>query len=172
MILREGQLEFDFADCVKATRMDGSDSPMPETMRKVDFIIEEQDRVLLVEVKDPSDTHTSQRNREKFIRRLNSGQLINENLVRKCRDTYTYLHLMEKDSKPFTYVVLISLYEHKAKKDLFGPLQDKLRKRLRKEGRQPWKRRYVAACIVVNMAKWNELFPYPAARRELADPGR
>jgi len=164
MILREGQLDFDFTGALHARRMDGQGSPMPGRMRKVDFLVEEGERVLLVEVKDPSDTRTSASNRRDFIPRLRSGRLINESLVPKCRDTYTYLHLMRQDDKPLLYVVLLSLYEHVLRPDFFGPLQARLAARLRKEAKRPWAREYVSSCLVVNMAGWNAIFPYRLTR--------
>jgi len=164
VIIREKQLAFDFTGALDAHRMDGPESPMPDRMRKVDFWVEEEERVLLVEVKDPSDTRTTVKNREDFIPGLKSGRLVNESLVPKCRDTYTYLHLMQQDSKPLLYVVLLSLYEHIPRPEVFGPLQARLAARLKKEAKRPWARQYVTGCIVVNMAGWNAVFPYRVTR--------
>lgn len=160
MTLREGQLVFDFTGSVAAEKWDVPGTPVPETMRKVDFVVEEEDRFLFVEVKDISDTRTTESARAGFIDKLKSGPLVNENLVPKCRDTWAYLHLMNRDSKPIVYVVLFSAYEHTEKPDFFAGLLEKLRKRLAKEGKQPWKRRYSQDCAVANMRQWNRRFQY------------
>jgi len=168
MILREGQLEFDFSGSLSAMKVDGPGTPIPETMKKVDFVVEEAERSLLIEVKDPSDTRTTARGRASFARDLKGGKLVNEILVPKCRDTYTYKHLMGEDGKPFVYIVLVSLYEHTVRPELFGPLNDKLRSRLRREGRRNWTKLYVADCMVVNVAMWNQRLPYRITRRTTA----
>jgi hypothetical protein len=164
VILREGQLEFNFTGCLAATKLDESGTPMPETMRKVDFLVEETDRVLLIEVKDPSDTRAAERGKSDFIQSYKGRKLVNETLVPKCRDSYTYLHLMEESIKPLLYVVVISIYEHVPKRELFTGLTETLRVRLRKEGKRPWKRQYVKDCLVLNVAGWNQKFPYVATQ--------
>lgn len=164
MILQEGQLRFDFSGAVKAKKMDGDKSPMPPLMKTVDFLVEEDYRILLVEVKDTSDSKVTVTNRDDFMRRLKSNELVKNNLVPKCRDTYTYLHLMCQDDKPLIYVVVLSMYEHTEKPDFFGPLQAKLRTGLKKEGRHPWKRPYVLECVFLNVAGWNKRFAYTATR--------
>lgn len=165
MILREGQLEFDFTGSLAANKVDGPGTDIPETMKKVDFVVEEAERSLFIEVKDPSDARTTAEGRASFARGLKGSKLINETLVPKCRDTYTFKHLMGEDGKPFIYIVLISLYEHTDKPELFGPLNDKLRSRLRREGKRRWNKPYVADCMVVNVAIWNQKLPYPVTRR-------
>jgi hypothetical protein len=164
MKVREGQLVFEFPDDVRVERMDGADSPVPETMKKVDFAIEEPERILLVEVKDPSDYGTAETNRTDFVRRLKSGPLVNETLVPKCRDTYTFLHLMGRDAKPLLYVVLISTYDHKESAPHFHALKQKLAARLKKEGKLAWKRPYVTGCVVVNTEGWKQHFHYEVTR--------
>ncbi len=164
MILQEGQLRFDFSGALRAMKMDGQNSPMPNLMKKVDFLVEETDRILLVEVKDPSDSQVTATNRDDFMRRLKSNELVTNNLVPKCRDTYTYLHLMCQDDKPLIYVVVLSMYEHTQKPERFGPLQDSLRRGVKKEGPARWERQYVRDCVVLNVAGWNKRFAYTATK--------
>jgi hypothetical protein len=168
MIMREGQLEFDFSGAVAATRMDGPDSPMPQRMRKVDFLVEEEGRLLLVEVKDPWNPATPLTARQDFLRRMRSGNLVNDSLVPKCRDTYTFLHLMHNEVlKPRIYIVVLGRYERRAKLELFGPLTVELRRRLKKENgaKRSWVRHYVNDCFVVSVEGWNKVFPsYPVSR--------
>ena len=134
-------------------------------MRKVDFFVEERDRILLVELKDISDTATTRTHREKFIKDLKSKTLIREKLVPKCRDTWTFLHLMALDNKPILYVVVITLYENDPTPALFGALMTQLSKRLKKEETQAWKRPYVSGCVILNLNGWNQSFPRYRATR-------
>ena len=164
MVMREKQLKFDFTGCLNAQRLDTKDG-MPRQWHNVDFMVEEEDRILLIEVKDPSDWSASQRGHNSFSIKIKGKDFVNQELVPKCRETYLYLHLMEKNHRPIYYIVLISLYEHVDKKGYFIPLQESLRKRLKQEGKTPWVKQYVRHAFVLNMREWNERFPhYPATR--------
>lgn len=164
MKFEHGQLIFDFTGCVSVEEFDRPGTPVPETMKKVDFVVQEPDRILLVEVKDPSNTATTAANRQEFIHNMKSGPLVHQDLVPKCRDNYTYLHLMNADCKPLVYVALIALYENQDKPVVLLALHDKLKKCLRQEVRDVWTRQYVSDCAVVNVKKWNQRFPYSVTR--------
>jgi len=163
MTLTEGQLAFDFTGCFRAWRLD--QEGIPETMKNVDFVVEESDRILLIEVKDPSDPRTTETARQSFVQNLKSKQFVNVTLVPKCRDSYTYLHLMADDRKPLVYIVILSLYEHTDRPDLFVGLQERLKLRLRKEGKKKWERQFVQDAVVLNISMWNRRFSYQADRR-------
>ena len=164
MILREKRLQFDFRGCVYAEKFDENPT-VPNIMKKVDFFVEERDRILLVELKDISDTATTRTNREKFLKDLKSKALIREVLVPKCRDTWTFLHLMDLDNKPIVYVVIITLYENNPRPAQFGGLMSQLNKRLGKEGTKAWQQPYVSGCVILNLNGWNQSFPrYRAVR--------
>ncbi|MGO9123042.1 MAG: hypothetical protein ACLQPD_36155 [Desulfomonilaceae bacterium] len=164
MILREKRLQFDFRGCIHAEKFDENPA-VPNVMKKVDFLVEEQDRILLVELKDISDTATTRTNRENFIRNLKSKNLIHQTLVPKCRDTWTFLHLMDLDDKPILYIVVITLYENDPRPAVFGGLMSELSKRLRKEATKAWQRRYVSRCVILNLNGWNKSFPRYRAQR-------
>ncbi|MEW6530470.1 MAG: hypothetical protein AB1473_06520 [Thermodesulfobacteriota bacterium] len=163
MTLTEGHLVFDFTGSISAKRLD--QEGCPETMKNVDFVVEEPNRTLLIEVKDPSDPHTTETARQNFVQDIKSKRFVNETLVPKCRDSYTYLHLMGNNRKPFVYVVLLSLYENKDKPDVLTGLQERLKQRLRKEGKKRWVRQYVQDAVVLNISMWNRQFAYHAERR-------
>lgn len=161
MIVREGRYEFDFTNSLRAIAWDGPGTPVPETMKKVDFVVEEPARWLLVEVKDPSNPNTSETQRQAFLHRLKSKAFVNDTLVPKCRDTWTYMHLMLMDPKPIHYVVVITLFWNR-QPDRLMIVQKLLRKRLKKEGKEKWKRPYVQECVVLNISGWHKKFPeYP-----------
>jgi hypothetical protein len=121
----------------------------------VDFVVEEPSGLLLVEVKDPSESGATPRSRAEWLRRLRCDSLVNETLVPKCRDSYTYLHLMERDDKPITYLVVLGLCGLPTVTAAhLQQLNTRLRARLAKEAAQPWKRAYAPNCAIVNVADW------------------
>ena len=165
-MFREGELEFDFSEAVEARRLDEQGVPTPEGMSFVDFIIDVGKEVLLIEVKDPSHSTTPEQEREKFYHQLKGNELINKHLVPKCRDSYTFLHLMEKDTKVLLFIVIIAIDRRSFDEALLEPVKEKLLKRIRKEAKEPWVRQYVRDCLVLDLDGWNSKFPFPATRTE------
>jgi len=164
-ILREGKLEIDFRQASDAYRLDAPGVPLPFGMSLVDWVVEREEDVLLIEVKDPSNSRTPEREREKFVERLKHKSLIHEELVPKARDSYTYLHLMEKDHKPFVYVVLFGLSAMNVEETTLSSFTDRLRRRLHQETDVAWKRRYVRDTVVLTEKAWERTFPeYPLRR--------
>jgi hypothetical protein len=161
-MLVEGELMFDFSASVNASKFDEQGKQLPIGMSFVDFVVEEDNRLLMVEVKDPS---ASAADHIGATRAMMGVEFINDRLVPKARDSYTVLHLMRLDVKPMVYIVFLGL-EHV----VFDPamlivITDRLRKRLAQEMDVPWKRQYVSHAMVVNMAEWNKHFAnYPVTR--------
>lgn len=168
LVFPESGMEFDFTGAIAAERLDDRDGALPPG-KAVDFVVEEDTRVLLVEVKDPSipsipphkRAEVTGRETEKRI----SGDLINGDLVPKARDSYTYLHLMARDDKPFLFVVVEDTSALRLEEALLASFHDRLLARLRHEARDPWKREYVADCIVVSPETWSTAFPMYGLRR-------
>jgi len=162
---QEGQLQFDFSGALAVRRVDRQQPgvPQPRRMKLVDFCVEEATRALLVEIKDPSDTNAKPENRAKFVRRMESDVLL-KTLLLKARDTYTFLHLMRKDGKPFTYVVAIGTDNVPIDAALVLDLQQRLRAKLRQETDQPWPRQYVSDCVVLTSEAWARHMRYSVQR--------
>lgn len=162
----EGELEFDFRGAHDVERLDEQGVPMPRGMSLVDFVVEERGRLLLIEVKDPSQRRATAKERKSFARRMCGEELINETLVPKARDSYTFLHLMRRDGRPFVFVAVLGVANMPQDKALLVGFKDRLLKRIRQEARDPWKRQYVADCVVVTPDTWQTAFPqYPMVRR-------
>ena len=125
-------------------------------MSLVDFVVEEQDRLLLLEIKDPSQSNTPSESEREFIRRMESRELIDNNLVPKARDSYTYLHLMKRDCKELMFVLLLGLELDRYLRVRF---KDRLLGRMRHEAHEPWVRRYVEDCVIVTPESWAQYFP-------------
>lgn len=174
MKVREAELEFDFTAAKTVTRLDDPALQRPEGMLLVDFVVEESRRLVMLEIKDPScnakgTDHKARANLERaraqFQRDLKDDTLIAQRLTPKARDSYTWLHLMKRDSKPILYVFLLGVSELVLDPALLLGFKDRLLARLRKEAGEPWARYYVTDCLVLTEATWASAFPhYPLVR--------
>ena len=88
MIFDEGDLRFDFSKAVNAKKFDDSSHGLSYCMKAVDFIVELEDRILFVEAKDPQHPKSTPEQRKSFLEKLKSRELINNELVPKCRDRF------------------------------------------------------------------------------------
>ncbi len=156
---QEKELQFKFPANLDVEELDKQGVRLPAGMSLVDFVVTEDKRIFLIEVKDPSHSRTPEKERKKYLERLKNNSLINNELTPKARDSYTFLHLMEKDSKPFVYVVLFGLDSYEDEAALLLGFKDRLLKRIRYEAKQPWERQYLQDCIVISTKQWNEQFP-------------
>lgn len=164
-MVQEGEIALDFSSAAHHFRLDEQGVPRPEGMKLVDFVVEDEDRILLVEIKDPSDAGTTEKDRLAFAKKLQTNLLVNADLTPKARDSYCYLHLMERDKKPCLLVFLLGLESLNSEPALLMGLRERLLQRVRHESAQPWVRRYVSDCVVVSLEGWNKAFPmYPASR--------
>jgi hypothetical protein len=162
---QEGEIALDFSNAASHFKLDEQGVARPEGMKLVDFVVEDEHRILLVEVKDVSDAGTTEKDRQDFARKLRANQLVNESLTPKARDSYCYLHLMAQDNKPCLLVFLLGLDALNTEPALLMGLRERLLQRIRRESDQPWVRRYVSDCVVVGLDGWNKVFPmYPASR--------
>ena len=173
MVMRENELEFDFLD-LPSERLDDKDKAQPHGLQLVDFLLEEPDRLIMVEIKDPSCKPKGNNEkaiagikvqRQEFTAKINNGNLINHELVPKARDSYTYIHLMARDVKPILYVVLLGADELNLDDASLTRFKEELLTRLRQEADKPWARKYVVDCLVLTVKTWPLAFPqYSLAR--------
>lgn len=163
--VREGELQFEFLGATSVERLDVQGQPRPQGMALVDFVVEESSRILLIEIKDPAQQHAPEREHQRFTRAMQHRTLIYEELVPKARDSYTFLHLMERDTQPFVYVVVLGLERLAVDPALLSSFKDRLLQRLRHEAQDPWQRHYVTDCVVVMPGTWPTHFPAYALSR-------
>ncbi len=171
MIVREGSFLFDFSAAVSWERLDEMGRSIPQGMAMADFFVEERSRLLLIEVKDPfSEAGQKSSKRQEVENLFRIDRLIHQSLVPKARDSYTYLHLMGKDTKPVLYIVLIG-FDRIGFEPAFGVvMKDRLLSRLRREAHRPWIRDYIADCLVLDPGNWSWTFPqYPLVRLPAGD---
>ena len=157
-VLQEGELRFTFGEDWAASRLDERGVPVPHGMAFVDFVAEGVNEIVLIEVKDPSASRIEE-GRRSFASRLAGQELVNEHLAPKARDSYTYLHLMRRDAKRMRLVVALGLDGMSVQEPLLMALNDRLRRRLQQEARQPWKREYMTSCLVVPIGKFGDALP-------------
>ena len=160
-------LEFSFPDEANWEELDRQGVKLPVQMKFVDLVIERDHDILLVEIKDPSNKRTPPKEREKYFKRLSDNSILTQELTPKARSSYTFLHLMERDTKPLKYVVLIGLdaYDAVQQKALLTGFKDRLLADIRCETDTPWRRQHIADCVVLSVDIWNKTFAdWPVAR--------
>lgn len=105
--IQEGDLIFDVSSAIKFEKFDDNKIHGTKcTMKRVDFIIEDSEKIIFLEVKDPDVPGAI--NPENFREQLSGGRLIPE-LASKYRDTLFFTSLRENYEKPIAYVVLICI---------------------------------------------------------------
>ncbi|MAF10713.1 hypothetical protein CMK11_09695 [Candidatus Poribacteria bacterium] len=130
----------------------------------VDFIIEDDDRILFIEVKDPDDPDATEERRATFVEGLRSGALI-VSLARKYRDSFLYEWASERVEKRVYYYVLIA---HAGLDDaVLLPRAEDLKRMLPAEGPPAWRRQIICGVAILNMDGWNRdnrLAGFPVSR--------
>lgn len=165
---QESGFRFNFPVATAWEKLDDPGKTKPEGMKLVDFVLEESERLILLEVKNPSQApqranEAAQRNqakaRSQFIADFQGDKLIVEQLTPKARDSYTWLHLMGRDQKPMLFVFLLGNQALALEPALLLAFKERLLARLRQETEQPWVRHYVTDCIVLTEQTWQKAFP-------------
>ena len=151
-VLKEGELEFTFGGDWQAEKFDQPGASWPKGISPVDFIAEGQAELVLMEIKDPSASAIPAKNRQDFIAKMQTKELIYEELVPKARSSYGFLHLMKRDAKPMRYVVVIGTENLSIQPVLLMQLTDRLKARLTQETNTAWKLQYISNCSVVSVA--------------------
>lgn len=155
------ELKFSFPDDLDFYNFDEKGQKLPIGMKLVDLVINREKDVLLVEIKDPSNSLCHDTQRENFLMKLKDNSIISENLAPKARGSYTFLHLMKQDSKPFIYVVLLGLDSCciDFQKALLMNFKDRLHYCICNEAYKPWEFTYIKDCLVLSVDGWNDTFP-------------
>ena len=151
--LQEGDLIFDFSSYEKYERFDcetlhGNKSDM----KKVDFILESENKHIFLEVKDPDVPEAA--NVEKFKRALNDGSFVRE-LAGQYRDSLLFSMLRGSLTKPISYIVLLSM--EKLDDALVLHKIDELKKAIPITHKR-WKNDSAASCTILKLDKYKEVF--------------
>jgi len=144
---QEEDLEFNFNGLLVERPERGT---WPCRMRVVDFVVmQDNGRHLYIEVKEPGRGTDTDENAY-FIRKIKQHELINNNLVPKCRDTFLCMWLMKRVDQPIDYVVVLDLSRLPDAKPYLSSLGLELARRLRQEMDEPWARQYARTSIIVS----------------------
>lgn len=161
------ELAFSFPDELQWSELDKQGVKLPVRMKFVDLVIERDNDILLIEIKDPSHSRSPDKERNSYLKRLSDNSVLSQELTPKARDSYLYLHLMERDHKPFKYVVLLGLdaFDSNIQKALMTGFKDRLLTDIREESFEAWRRKHIADCVVLSVESWNQHFPkWPLSR--------
>jgi hypothetical protein len=160
MRLIENDLEFNFTNAIDAIVFDQMKSHLPNyhavnQMSRVDFIVELEEAILFVEVKDPDCPDSTVATLAKFHAKLDSGKL-GSIFASKFIDTFLYRWAEEKVTKPIHYISLVTLDEAQVIQ-----LSDEITRKLPPLGVAVprWKKQLFENCQVFNLNMWNENFP-------------
>ncbi len=160
MKLRENDLEIEFTDAIDGFVFDQMDASQPnyhgiDEMHRVDFIVEFDEAIVFLEIKDPDNPKAQAKGLEKFYSELNSGKL-SSTFANKFIDSFLYRWAEEKVHKPIHYLNLVTLDA-----ELLPNFSDEISKKLPPMGKDisRWKRQLVENCQVFNIETWNENFP-------------
>ncbi|GEO82143.1 hypothetical protein [Pararhodospirillum oryzae] len=161
----EGDLSLSVPDGVRLRKFDDEiKTGLNHCMKAVDFVIDLDDRILFVELKDLANPAARDKNRRAFLDDLNKD-VIDGKLVTKYRDSWLFEWAEGRANKPCYYFVLLE----GCGLDAVGLAirTDRLRKRIplrSLEGRR-WTRPFVVGCQVLTRAAWNRSFPDFPVRR-------
>ncbi len=173
MKLRERDIEIDFTDAIDAIVFDQMNSDQPNyrgigEMHRVDFVVEFNEVVIFVEVKDPGNPRAQAKGLEKFQNELNNG-ILSSTFASKFIDSFFYRWAEDKLFKTIHYLNLVTL-----EGELLPNLSDEIAGKLSPAGKNSprWQRHPVQNCQVFNIETWNENFPkWPITRIAAAAAG-
>ena len=147
-----------------------SSHALTHCMKAVDFIVEFDNKIFYIELKDPEDPTADPGRSVDFLERLKSGK-IDTDLKTKYRDSWLYEYAQGRANKPIHYLVLISA-SSLSEAELLART-DALKRQIPLTGPRgrSWSRPFIAGCAVMNLATWNRhLATMPVERISLRRP--
>jgi hypothetical protein len=165
-VLQERGIRIEFPDAVSWRKFDApATHGLTHCMKAVDVIVELEDRILFIEVKDPTQAaEMAEKERGRFFNELRSGHL-DQDLAYMYRDSFLYEWAADRHTKAIYHLVLVA-FDRLTPADLLART-DALKRSLPRSTPKVsgWKRPIVDGCLVLNLAAWNdELQDYPAHR--------
>lgn len=172
MKLAENDLEIDFTNVSVALKFDQTDAAHADfhdigTMPRVDFVVEFNDEIYFVEIKDPGQPNPVDVGNAKLLKKIANGTL-EASLVEKYLYSFFYRWAEDRLQKSVHYVCLITL-----ESPMLLPIAEGLEKQLKllASRSRRWVRKPLASCQVHNIDTWNTVFPdWPVTRRSAAAP--
>lgn len=170
--MQEGKLEFNF-DPLPSEKLDKQEKglQMPNGMTLVDFAVEDDTHgyTYLIQIKDPSSANpqfvNSVQIQQDFVNKLNTDELFDK-LVPNARDSYCYLHLMNRDTNKMVFIVILGIEKQYVNNYILMNFKDKLFAKIKFEAHIPWQRNHIQDCIVVLAEDFSYVFPNFKVRRK------
>ena len=164
--LEEDDLRFDFTQSLDAIKFDSFAKASPDgrafsNWSKVDFIVEREDGIYFIEVKDPARPNKADKGNELFLNKIEKKTL-GKKYFNKYMDTFMFRWAEGKLDKSIYLVALITL-----ETGLLDSIERQIEsnfKHLKKESNR-WQRQPMAGCLVLNLKTWEETFPEWPIRR-------
>lgn len=160
----EKDLRFDFSKAISAKQVDRPDRELAECSSTIDFIVELENCLLFIEVKDPDHPRATEKAQRKFLNKMTALELARE-LAKNSRDSFFYEYTMGQIDKPIVFVALIELPSvHLID---MAPSDEELRKCLlvNKSPSMPDNGLMVKNSIIMDIAMWNNKFTdFPVTR--------
>ena len=167
-ILVEGNIQITFPGGVRVRKFDDKSHGLSYCMKAVDFIVELEDRVSFIEIKDFEHPRVPSENREALIKNF-QNEALDHDLIYKFRDSFLYEWACKRVDKPIDYWILIA--SEALTKAHLGPRIEAIKRKLPlsealpKPAKEQWKQKIAAECGVFNISTWNDYFPnYPVKR--------
>ncbi len=113
MKLRERDIEIEFTDAIDALVFDQMESDQPNyhgvaEMHRVDFVVEFEEAIIFVEVKDPGNPKVRDEGLKKIQEELKDGTL-SSTFASKFIDSFFYRWAEDRLSKTIYYLNLVTL---------------------------------------------------------------
>lgn len=171
--LQEDGLQIDFVGAQHAMKFDQNDPDQPDyhdlqNMPRVDFIVEMEDAVYFIEVKDPGRPDAIDVGGTKLLKKIVEGTL-EASLIEKYLFSFFFRWAERRLEKSVHYISLITL-----ESPLLQPIIDGLERRLTNLSKISvrWDREPLASCQVHNIETWEAVFPnWPITRLAAAAVG-
>jgi hypothetical protein len=165
-IYQEGDLIFEFPDGLSVRKFDDAGHG-EQRLKAVDFIIESDDKVMFIEVKDPEHSRVPPQHQDaqlkSFILKVAGEKHFKEEIAPKLKDSIFYLHLQRQlPDKTLQYVYVTGLSTLDAAQ--FSIADKLMRKACCFPGPGPgWQRDY--AVVFLDLRQWQRKFPHIPVRR-------
>lgn len=159
--LQEDRLQIEFIGAQHALKFDQNDPAHPEyhdlqNMPRVDFVVEMEDAIYFIEVKDPGRPDAVDVGGAKLLKKIVEGKL-EASLIEKYLYSFFFRWAEHRLEKSVHYVSLITL-----ESPLLQPIIDGLERQLTKLSKKSarWGREPLASCQVHNIETWEAVFPH------------
>ena len=161
MKLEEDGLEIDFTNAIHALKFDQQNPQHQDfhdiqNMPRVDFVVELDNEIYFIEVKDPGRPNPADTGLGSFLVKLANGKL-EDSLINKYWYSFIFRWAEDKLQKSVHYVCLITL-----ESPLIPQITEGLERKLTllSNSSSRWVRTPLASCQVHNLETWADIFPY------------